>query len=65
MARYFKTATDKRLDKAVKCPAIKKQVANWRRAFMRSIDKFDSKHLKGSVAFFTTEQLDRMNHENN
>ncbi len=64
MARYFKTASDKRYDKAVKCPAIKKQIANWRRAFMRSIDKFDSNNLKGCVAYFTYEQLQRMNNEN-
>ena len=65
MARYFKTASERRYDKAVKCPAIKKQIANWRRAFMRSIDKFDRTKLKGSVAYFTPEQLIRMNHENN
>ena len=65
MARYFKTESDKRLDKVVTNPAIKKEIANWRRAFMRSIDKFDSSVLKGSVAYFTPKQLQRMNHENN
>ena len=52
MARYFKTESDKRLDKVVTNPAIKKEIANWRRAFMRSMDKFDSSNLKGCVAYF-------------
>ena len=56
MARYFKTESDKRLDKVVTNPAIKKEIANWRRAFMRSIDKFDSSNLKGCVAYFPNKK---------
>jgi len=56
MARYFKTESDKRLDKVVTNPAIKKEIANWRRAFMRSMDKFDSSNLKGCVAYFPNKK---------
>ena len=47
--KYFKTASDIRLDKLVKNPAIKKEIAKWRRAHCRP---FSSEGLKGCVAYF-------------
>ena len=51
MARYFKSESDKRLDKIVTNPAIKKSIAQWRRDFVKTMD-IDPQYLKGCVAYF-------------
>lgn len=54
--KYFKSESEKRADKKLKNPAIKKARQQWRRAFVRSAQNFKSSNLIGCVASFTKEQ---------
>ena len=55
MPKYFKSESDKRLDKLVKNPAIKKEIARERRAFVTKGYHLKPEHLKGTVAYFPSK----------